>query len=128
VSTSSWWPFKRRSDRSKKTKSPGSGDDSRLSETRRIVREAFDRAEQPLVRLPVKAPVPLYDSSLVYSHSEEDGIIHVNFHQSRHLSGPTFIKLDPITRKTKRVAKRFNKSHVYYRDDGKLLDDENWIG
>jgi hypothetical protein len=127
VSTSSWWPFKRRSDTSKKTKSPGSGDDRRLSETRRIVREAFERAEQP-EKLSVKAPVTQSESSLGYSSSEEDGVIHVCFHQTGRLFETTFVKVDPITRRSKRVVKRFSKSRVYYRDDGALIDDDNWIG
>ena len=52
-------------------------------------------------------------------------IVHVCFHRTSNLLEPTIIKKDPITRKTKRVAKRFNKSSIFYSQDGNLIDDDN---
>jgi len=52
-----------------------------------------------------------------------DDIVHVNFHW-RENDETTFIKKDPITKKTNRVARRFNKSRVFYMEDGNLIDDD----
>jgi len=37
----------------------------------------------------------------------------------------TFVKKDPVTKRTKRVARRFDRSDVFYTEDGRLIDDDN---
>jgi len=49
-------------------------------------------------------------------------VIHVNFHRGNKLLEGTFVKKDPVTKRRKRVARRFDRSDVFYTEDGRLLD------
>jgi hypothetical protein len=120
----SWWPWRRRSDKSEQPKSPGDrGRDKRHDETRRIVRhikkEALHEEQAPEVeeRLPGPPKGPTI--------TDYDNIIHVNFHQASRLLEKTFVKKDPITGRRKRIAQRFDRSDVFYTKDGRLIDDNN---
>jgi len=118
-----WWPWKRRSDTSKKQLSPGEERDKRLDETRRILRhvakEALHSKQEPAEEeLPEPAP-----SKKTFSVTTYGEMVHVSFHREDLLLGDTFLKKDPITKKLKRVAKRFDRSDVFYTKDGRLIDD-----
>jgi len=124
----SWWPFKRRSDSSKKSKPSGEqGERKRLSETRRIARhvarEAYRAGEEPEPVIEPESKRPEGPTVKVYGD-----IIHVNFHRADKLTEDTFVKKDPVTRKLKRVARRFDRSDVFYTKDGRLIDDDNRPG
>jgi len=119
----SWWPpWRRKSDTTDKSKALGEvGNGRRFEDTRRIVRHIKKRALFP-EQAPEPIPPPLGRPSAptvtIYG-----SLIHVNFHQSEKIVEGTFVKKDPITRKLKRVAKRFDRSEVFYTENGRLIDD-----
>jgi hypothetical protein len=52
-------------------------------------------------------------------------MVHVNFHFTRQmLSAGTILRKDPITQKLKRVPKNFDRSDVFYTENGRLIDDK----
>jgi hypothetical protein len=115
----SWWPLWDRSRRkSEKTEAPGEKERSqRLDDTRRIVRHVAQEAyRSPPEPEPVLAPTEALTIS-VYGD-----ITHVNFH-SQAVFDSYIVRVDPVTKKTTRVARRFDKSSVFYRRDGVLIDD-----
>ena len=57
---------------------------------------------------------------------QDSDVVHVNFNKMSVLMG-SFEATDPVTKK-KRPTRRFNRSDVFYRKDGRLLDDDNWVG
>ena len=119
-------PWRRRSGKSKKPSSPGEqGRDKRLDETRRIVMRVAKEALQAEQEPPATA-APTRTRLGRVTVSECDGVIHVNFHRERLLRDEITVR-DPITHETRRIARRFNKSRLFYNDDG-LIDNDNWVG
>jgi len=116
----SWWPFRRRSDKSEQPKSPGKGRDKRQDKTRRIVRHVKKEALRPKSETEPEPPAtgPRGPDVVVYGN-----MVHVNFHWQEN-DKTTFVTKDPVTKKTTRVARRFNKSRVFYNGDGSLIDDD----
>lgn len=52
-------------------------------------------------------------------------IVHVNFHRIKSvIDQETILRKDPVTKQVKRVARRFDRSDVFYTKDGKLIDGE----
>jgi hypothetical protein len=121
----SWWPFRRRSGKSKQSKSDGEQvKDKQLDETRRIARHVARQAffsEDASESEPEPEPErPQGPTVTVYGN-----VVHVNFHKMEDLINQgSILRKDPVTRKIKRVAKRFDRSDVFYTKDGKLIDDE----
>ena len=122
----SWWPFWRRSDTSKNGKTPGKkGSDRRFNETRRIVRhlrsEALRDKQEPEEEPPPPPPPARDEGPTVTGYGD---IVHVNYHAT-WLIRPTIVRKDPVTKTTKRVARRFDRSEVFYAEDGRLIGDDD---
>ena len=88
----------------------------------RVAKEALQAEQKPP---PPVAPARTRKGKVTVSECE--GVIHVNFHQEKVLRDEITIR-DPITHETRRVARRFNKSQLFYREDGGLVDNDNWVG
>ncbi len=111
------WPKWLRSGKSK-SKSPGKQDVASLNGTRRIVRAVVREAVSLPPREQPKRTEPL-------EVRRESMVVHINFKKLDVLLGK-FDATHPVT-KEKRKTRRFSKSDIFYRKDGKLLDDDNWV-
>jgi hypothetical protein len=124
----SWWPFRRRNETTAAVSTPDAAGERRLDETKRILRRVAHEAVQaatPPDQAPAPAPVERRQSDPTVTVYGD--IVHVNFHQS----GPAtyvVVRKDPITRKLTPIARRFERTDVFYAKDGRLLGGDEWIG
>jgi hypothetical protein len=116
----SWWSkWRRPSEKPKKRADPKEKPDPRLSETRRIVRQIMEETRK--IAPPKERPCLRKPPTI----TEHRGVTHVCFHKEGVLFSRIF-RVDPITKTISRVAKRFDKSSLFYNKDGALIDD--WLG
>jgi len=113
-----WWPFgRRRSKASAQQQDPGERRDPKLDETRRIVRDVVHKTKR---LRPSSKPKPRPKRPTV---NDRGSYVHVDFHRDE-LLWLAVDRMDPITKKTRRVKRATKRTTRFYRKDGTLYDGD----